>query len=112
MFMKYLALISKFNGTHVITVGIFDEHDRALEEAKKAKETWYEMTRYYVIPLKENESICLDLHDSQKEYQEYCDKCGKYSKNLDLRNGQYNKRICPDCSFKEHLEWCESQKLK
>ena len=46
MFMKYLVLVSKFNGTHVVTVGLFNKHDKALEEAKKAKESLYGMTRY------------------------------------------------------------------
>lgn len=110
--MRYLALISKFNGTNVITVGLFNEHDIALEEAKKAKERLYGIDRYYVIPLKENESIVLDLHDSQKEYQEYCDACGKYSKSLKTKIGKYDKKLCSSCSFKEHLEWCESQKVK
>lgn len=85
---------------------------KALEEAKKAKESLYGMTRYLVIPLKENERTCLDLHDSQKAYQEYCDKCGKHSKNLEMQNGHCDDRVCSDCSFREHLEWCESQKVK
>lgn len=32
MFMKYLTLVSKFNGTHVVTVGLFNKHDKALED--------------------------------------------------------------------------------
>lgn len=33
MFMKYLVLVSKFNGTHVVTVGLFNKHDKGVRRS-------------------------------------------------------------------------------
>lgn len=109
MFMKYLALISEFNGTRVTTVGLFDNHDEALSKAKKVYEKLYGIYRYYVIPMEVNKEVYIGLHDEQKKYQKYCDMCKESSEKLDSRNG---KLLCGSCSFKEHLKWCESKNIK
>lgn len=106
--MKYLALISAFNSTEVITVGLFNDYDTALEEAKKAHERYYTIARHYVIPMEEDKSIYLSLHDHNREYQQYCDKCGG-TEELRNRDGEI---LCGDCSFKKHLEWCRSKEVE